>query len=200
MKKLFSIIIAVTFLFFSFSSFVDAKSRSGSSSKSSYSSKSSSSSTKTTKSSSTTKTKTVKPKTVKSKTTVKPKKITKPKVTIKNPGGKFYKNGSYVPYLMTAAGIYLMYQGMEDDGDPIYVNAETGEEVDDDDLESLGAQEIESIPDFDDDEEEVEYEDDEEYSDNASTNDSSPLLGLIMFIIVIILTVGVFIFIMANRK
>ncbi|MES9681754.1 hypothetical protein ABWK22_02315 [Gottfriedia acidiceleris] len=143
-----------------------------SSSRSSYSSvKSSTSKPKSSPTKSITiKSKSSKPKTVttnksvtKAKiTTVKPKTTpTKPSTTIKKPAtvkpqlkpktkwtnnSALYTAGKFAPYLLTAGGAYLIYEGLEDDGDPIYVDSKTGEEVDDDDLESLGVQKVDSLP------------------------------------------------------
>lgn len=133
--------------------FADAKSYS--SGRSSFKSSSYKSSTSKPKAS------TTKPEVSKSKKSITTKKITKPKskvikTTVTKPKVKpktkwanshYYSGGSFVPYLMTAGGAYLIYKGLEDDGDPIYIDSKTGEEIDDDDLDSLGAKQVNTIPD-----------------------------------------------------
>lgn len=60
--------------------------------------------------------------------------------------GLYRYNGSYSPFLVINDGSYLILTGFEKDGDPIYVNPCTKKEVDDDDLDELGAKAVKSIP------------------------------------------------------
>jgi hypothetical protein len=146
-KKFISVIAACTLVFSLVGGdFADAGKRSGSSS-----TKSSTKTTTTPKATTTPKTTTTTPKattTPKTTTTTPKKTTTKKKAVVKASwlGSTFYRNGSFAPYLLTAAGAYLLYQGMEDDGDPIYTDAYSGEEIDDDDLEELDVTEVDTIP------------------------------------------------------
>lgn len=90
---------------------------------------------------------------LKKKTTTKPKVTTKPAPTkqkkVSNSkwvGVPYYVNGKFSTYLLTGTGAYLVYQGMESDGDLVYADWETGYEVDDDDLDELNVREVSALP------------------------------------------------------
>ncbi|MFF0828801.1 hypothetical protein ACFYU8_18755 [Brevibacillus sp. NPDC003359] len=58
----------------------------------------------------------------------------------------YNSNGSYANYLLTGAGIYLILNGFDETGEPIYEDAETGEEISKSDLDSVGVQVVEQLP------------------------------------------------------
>ena len=161
-------------------------SKSSTSSKSTTSSKSSTSKSTTSKS-------TTKSSTPKTNTTSKYKssyyKPSQKGIDYNKYSGKPYYNSStgFSTMLLTSMGAYLILDGFEDDGDPIYIDADTGEEIDDDDLDSLGVQSVD----------EIDY-DDESYSDNSSTSDTDGGVFLAMFLVFIVISLGA-VFIVAIR-
>ncbi|MGF9891633.1 hypothetical protein ABEX78_23525 [Priestia megaterium] len=104
-------------------------------------------------------------------------------------------------FLYTALGAYLLYQYTEDDGEPVYADVETGDEIEMDDVDDYDYKEVESVPDdvdvdsdLVDDVDELEKHIQQLATDNKNednTSDKHPIIDNILFLIsVLIPTIG----------
>jgi hypothetical protein len=134
------LIVLLCFVFASFSS-VEAAGFSGSRSSSS-----------SFKSSSTPKTSIPKTSIPKSSSTPKSNGSTTPKATTPKSSSNTKSNNSTTTYkqetnwantLITAAGIYLILDSYDDEGQPVYINQDTGEEITAEELENISYEEVE---------------------------------------------------------
>jgi|GEM_PF-5680133 len=57
-------------------------------------------------------------------------------------GRSYYRGGGFASQLLTAAGVYLLLDHFTGGGDPVYVNAETGEEMSKEELDQIKAQPV----------------------------------------------------------
>lgn len=57
----------------------------------------------------------------------------------------YYQNGAFSNYLMTGLGTYLVLSAFTNNGDPIYVHAETGDPVDEQELTTMEVQAVDSV-------------------------------------------------------
>lgn len=52
----------------------------------------------------------------------------------------FFESGTFVPTLLTAAGVYLVLDSITDEGDPVYIDQETGQKIPAEKLDNLNVE------------------------------------------------------------